>query len=311
MAGKYKFSRYFFFLSCICISEKVLICIDENLLIKMKNTIIEKYNRPILFYGLSMLIPWLFWFAAAYISHMSEKSNLLVYIQGALAITGLLAPVFVAAYLFLSDRSLFNDLKSRFVNQKGFSPLYTVLAFSMIFITMVAGQLISLFFGHSINQFHISGSPSFTSAVFSPWFILVFAPIVEELAWHSYGTDTLRRKFNLFTTSIIFALYWVFWHLPLSFIDGYYHSNVIEEGALYSLNFVFSLFVFVILMNWLYYKTNRNLFITIIFHCSANLSNEIFASHPDSKVIQTVLLLIISIIVLIKDKEMFFKKEFK
>ncbi len=65
---------------------------------------------------------------------------------------------------------------------------------------MVMAQLISLLFGHSISQFYISGSPSFTSAVFSPWFILLFAPIVEELAWHTYGTDTLRRKFNLFNT---------------------------------------------------------------------------------------------------------------
>jgi hypothetical protein len=40
------------------------------------------------------------------------------------------------------------------------------------------------------------------------------------------------------------------------------------------------------------------------------VSNEIFATHPDSKVIQTVLLLIITIVVLLKEKEMFFRKEF-
>jgi len=276
----------------------------------MDSKIIEKYNRPIFFYGLSLLIPWILWFAAAYISHMPEKNKLLMLGQGALAILGLLAPVAVAAYFFLSDQNLYNDLKTRFVNQKSFSPIYTVLAFSLIFISMVAAQFISLFFGHGLDQFYISGSPSFTSAVFSPWFILIFAPIVEELAWHSYGTDTLRRKFNLFNTSMIFALYWVFWHLPLSFVKGYYHSNVVAEGLLYSLNFVFSLFVFVVLMNWLYYKTNRNILITIIFHCSANVTNEMFATHPDSKVIQTVLLLIIAIVVLIKEKEMFFKKNF-
>jgi membrane protease YdiL (CAAX protease family) len=276
----------------------------------MENKIIEKYNRPVFFYGLSLLIPWIFWFAAAYISHMPEKNNLLIFAQGALAILGLLAPVFVAAYLFFSDEDLYNDLKNRIYSPKGFSPLYTILAFSLIFLSMVAAQFISLFFGHSIDQFYISGSPSFTSAVFSPWFILLFAPIVEELAWHSYGTDTLRRRFNLFYTSMIFAFYWVFWHLPLSFVNAYYHSNVVAEGMLYSLNFVFSLFVFVVLMNWLYYKTNRNILITIIFHCSANVTNEIFATHPDSKVIQTVLLLIIAIIVLIKEKELFFRKNF-
>jgi len=276
----------------------------------MENKIIEKYNRPVFFYGLSLLIPWGLWFTVAYIIHLQEQNSFLVFFQALLAILGLLAPMFVAAYLFLSDKELFNDLKKRFICQKGFNPIYTLLAFSLIFISMVIAQLISLLFGHSINQFYISGTPSFTSALLSPWFILLFAPVVEELAWHSYGTDTLRRRFNLFKTSMIFALYWAFWHLPLSFIKGYYHSNVVAEGFLYSLNYVFSLFVFVVLMNWLYYKTNRNIFITIIFHCSANVTNEIFATHPDSKVIQTVLLLIITIVLLLKEKEMFFRKEF-
>lgn len=275
----------------------------------MENKIIKKYNRPIFFFGLSLLIPWVLWFTVAYISHLPEQSSSLTIIQALLAILGLLAPTFVAAYLFLSDKELFNDLKKRFISQKGFNPIYTFLAFTLIFISIVIAQLISLLFGHSIDQFYISGSPSFTSSLLSPWFILLFAPAVEELAWHSYGTDALRQRFNLFTTSIIFALYWAFWHLPLSFIDGYYHSNVVEEGLLYSLNYVFSLFVLIILMNWLYYKTNRNIFITIVFHCSANVSNEIFATHPDSKVIQTVLLLIFTIVVLIKEKEMFFRKE--
>lgn len=275
----------------------------------MENKIIKKYNRPIFFFGLSLLIPWVLWFTVAYISHLPEQSSSLIFIQALLAILGLLAPTFVAAYLFLSDKELLNDLKKRFISQKGFNPIYTFLAFTLIFISIVIAQLISLLFGHSIDQFYISGLPSFTSSLLSPWFILLFAPAVEELAWHSYGTDALRQRFNLFTTSIIFALYWAFWHLPLSFIDGYYHSNVVEEGLLYSLNYVFSLFVLIILMNWLYYKTNRNIFITIVFHCSANVSNEIFATHPDSKVIQTVLLLIFTIVVLIKEKEMFFRKE--
>ena len=275
----------------------------------MKNKIIEKYNRPIFFYGLSLLIPWCLWFTVAYISHLPKQNSYLIFIQALLAILGLLAPTFVAAYLFLSNKELFNDLKKRFISQKGFNHIYTFLAFTLIFISMVLAQLISLLFGHSLDQFYISGSPSFTSSILSPWFILIFAPVVEELAWHTYGTDALRQRFNLFKTSMIFSLYWAFWHLPLSFIDGYYHSNVVAEGLLYSLNYVFSLFVFVILMNWLYYKTNRNIFITIIFHCSANVTNEIFATHPDSKVIQTLLLLIITVVVLFKEKEMFFRKE--
>lgn len=267
---------------------------------------LEKYNKPIFFYGLSLIIPWIFLFVAAYISHLSESNHYLIIAQGVFAILGLVAPVFVAVYLFLSDRDLYIDLKQRFFRMQGFSPVYTALAVFLIFVSIVVAQLISILSGHSMDQFCISGVPSFSSALFSAWFILIFAPIVEELAWHSYGTDTLRRRFNLFTTSIIFSVYWVFWHLPLSFIKGYYHSNIVAEGWIYSLNFIFSLFVFVILINWLYFKTNRNILIAVLFHLSANISNEIFATHPDSKVIQTGILLIIAIIILFKERKLFF-----
>ncbi len=271
------------------------------------DNILTKYNKTLFFYGLSLIIPWLLWFITAYISY--NFTNLVI-LQGFLGLLGLLSPIFVAAYLFYCNKELFIDLKQRLFFFGNFKPIYGVFSVSLIFISIVLAQLISLFFGHSLNQFYISGTPSFSSALFPPWFILIFAPIVEELAWHSYGTDTLRRKFNLFKTSMIFAVYWTFWHLPLSFIKGYYHSNIVAEGWIYSINFIFSLFVFVVLMNWLYYKTNRNILITIFFHLSANISNEIFATHPDSKVVQTIILGIITIIVLIKEKDLFFVREY-
>ena len=74
-------------------------------------------------------------------------------------------------------------------------------------------------------QFHISGNPSFSSAMVSPWFLLIFAAIIEELAWHSHGTDALLSRFSMFTASMIFTVYWALWHLPLAFIQGYYHTR--------------------------------------------------------------------------------------
>ena len=269
---------------------------------------IEKYNKTIPFYTLSLFIPWAMWFTVAYLSHLPEQNTLLFRIQQILGMGGLAAPVFVALALIYRNQELVADFKSRFFNIRNFNPVYVLMSVFLIFFAMVGGQLISVLFGHSLDQFYISGNPSFTYSLFSPWLPLLAAPILEEFAWHSYGTDTLRRKFNLFNTSIIFAFFWVFWHLPLSFIKDYYHSNVVEEGLLYSVNFSVSLFIFVILMNWLYYKTKRNILIPILFHLSANISNEMFATHPDSKVIQTVILTIVSGYVLIKDRDMFFKK---
>lgn len=113
---------------------------------------------------------------------------------------------------------------------------------------------------------------------------------------------------NLFKTSMLFAAYWAVWHFPLAGIKGYYHANVVHEGWLYSLNFIVSIFPFVILMNWLYYKTNRNVLVAIVFHITAGYFNEIFSTHPDSKCIQTLLLLALSVIIVLKDRQLFFNR---
>jgi membrane protease YdiL (CAAX protease family) len=83
----------------------------------------------------------------------------------------------------------------------------------------------------------------------------------------------------------------------------------VESGHIYSVNFLVSLFPFVLIMNWLYYKTDRNILVAIIFHISAGYFNEIFATHPMSKVIQTVLLILLSIYLIINDKAFFFKNK--
>jgi len=53
--------------------------------------IIEKYRHPVLFYGLSTAIPWAFWFAAAYLSHLTASQTLAVAVS-VLGVVGLLAP---------------------------------------------------------------------------------------------------------------------------------------------------------------------------------------------------------------------------
>jgi len=269
---------------------------------------IEKYNRPAFFYGLSLLIPWTLWLAVAYLSHLENQNMLTQMTESGLGILGLISPLLVAAYLFVQNKDLMKDMKARFFSVGKIPAKYMFITLFMIPLSIIAAQLLSVLAGHGLEQFFISGRPTFTSMLLPPWFLLIFAPIVEEMAWHSYGTDTLRRRFNLFITSMIFAVYWVIWHLPLALVKGYYQSNVVAEGPLHSLNFALSLFVFVILMNWLYYKTNRNITVAVVFHLTANVSNEIFATHPDSKIIQTFLLLLICGYVLATERKFFFSK---
>jgi len=64
-------------------------------------------------------------------------------------------------------------------------------------------------------------------------------------------------------------------------------------------------------MNWLYYKTRRNIIVAIVFHITAGGFNEVFATHPDSKIIQTALLFALSIGLVIGDRQFFLRREYR
>ena len=265
-----------------------------------------KYKHPVIFYVLSTIIPWTFWMVTGKLSREPNPNMTFISVLGFL---GLLAPMIVAFWLIHKETGLKKDLGKRIFNFKRIKPVFLVLTLLLMLASILLAQAVSLFFGYSANQFAITGHFTFSSGVFPVWFLLIIAPIIEELGWHTYGTDVLRTKFNLFYTSIIFALYWGIWHIPLSTIKNYYQSNLVETGLIYSINFLVSIFPFVIIMNWLYYKANRNIIVPIIFHISAGYFNEIFNTHPMSKVIQTGILLIFASWIILKEKDFFFNKK--
>ena len=269
---------------------------------------LSQYKHPFRFYLFATLIPWSCWFLAGFISHTQPYSSHNLNIASIIAFIGLLGPVSVAYWMIRSNADLKTDVVNRLVNFKSVRPTYIVMACLLMPASILLAQAISLVFGYSISQFIISGHFTFSSGIFPVWFMLIIAPILEELGWHSYGTDCLRNRMNLFKTSLLFAVFWGLWHFPLASIRDYYQSNIVEDSWIYGVNFLVSIIPFTLLMNWLYYKSGRNITIVCIFHITAGFFNEIFATHPDSKVIQTTLLLLLTTIVVLNNKSFFFSR---
>ncbi|WP_061213612.1 CPBP family intramembrane glutamic endopeptidase [Syntrophomonas wolfei] len=271
---------------------------------------IEKYRHPVLFYTLATLIPWSFWLAAAYLSHITPGSHIYITVASILGVIGLITPMIISFSMILPDPELREDTLKRFFGFRGIKPVYILATCFLMLASILLAQAVSLLFGYSPEQFKLAGVFSFSAGIFPAWFMLLLAPVLEELAWHTYGTDCLRKRFSLISTSLMFGIYWALWHFPLSFIKDYYNANLVETGWIYSLNFAVSLIPYVVLMNWLYYKTNRNILVAIVFHITAGFFNEIFLTHPDSKIIQTLLLLVLTIVLVIKERDFFFKREY-
>jgi membrane protease YdiL (CAAX protease family) len=271
---------------------------------------LKRYRHPVIFYSLSVIIPWVCWFILAAISNSPSWSNpRVVFWASLLGVAGLAGPMITAFALIFPDKEMRGELLNSLINFKGIKAIYWILTFAVFPVSILLAQAISLLFGNSPEQFRLVEHMSFSAGIFPAWFLLVIAPIMEEFGWHTYGIHCLRQRWNLIVTCVIFGIIWGVWHMPLSFVKGYYQNVLVSTGVLYSANFLLSLIPYLIIDNWLYYKTNRNMFLEVAFHFMAGFSNEVFRTHPDSKVIQTGLLLIFAVVLVIKENEFFFSKK--
>ena len=274
---------------------------------------LEKYRHPFIFYGVAVIVPWALWFTLGAISHSTLWDNRFWFIFGSiLGIVGLCAPLAVAMILILPDKEMRDELKAACTSSfKGIHFGWYALVFLFPFAVILLAQAISLLFGHSTEQFKFVENFSFSAGIFPAWFLMAIAPVIEEFGWHTYGIHCVRRRFNLFTTCFIFGIIWGMWHMPLSTVKDYYQSVVMETGIIYSINFLVSLIPYLIIDNWTYYKTKRNMFLQVCQHLVFGYSMELFHTHPDSKVIHTVILIIVATVIVIKDRKFFFDKSFE
>jgi membrane protease YdiL (CAAX protease family) len=226
---------------------------------------LKKYNHPVLFYGVVIAISWSFWFVWAWLSRSAWYENPSVVFGGLmLGLLGLCTPFIVAMILILPDREKRRELVSQITNFKGIRPAFLLLGFLLFPLSILLAQVISLPFGGSVSQFKLTENMSF-AGVFPAWVLLIAGPIVEEFGWHTYGTHCLRNRLNFFVTSILFAIIWGMWHIPLSRVQGRFQNEIAETGVIYEINYFVSIMPYMLICNWMYYKTNRNIFFVILF----------------------------------------------
>lgn len=278
----------------------------------MANGILKNYRHPIIFFSCAILISWSLWFTAVFISNLEPAQHFYLTLESILSYVGIFVPAITGLIMVFKNPVLKQDfLSNKLFNFKKIKLFYLLTAALLPPASILLAQAISLFFGYSTDQFHLVTNLLNTFALLPIWLIFITAPISEEFGWRTYGIDSLRARFNLFTTSIIFALLWATWHVPLVFIKGYILNNMAASGSIYIVNYFVSFFCAVILLNWLYFKTGRNLLIIILFHFSLDLFAELFHTHPDSKIIQTIILTVLAIIIIIRDRDFFFKLNYE
>jgi uncharacterized protein len=263
--------------------------------------------KPVRFFLTTFLITWIAWFMAAWFSYQKGMQGLELLFM----VPGLLAP-FIAVGAMIrgkKNESLRKDFWNR-LSLKKINMRYLPAILLTMPLTLFLATALSLLLGHSANQLQLSSDYNIMSGqVLLSILILFLAPTFEELGWRGYGVDSLRDKFNLFKTTLIFAALWALWHLPLFFIQGYYQNELWNMGIVYVINFFVSILPATILMNWMYYKNNRSIIAAILFHFTFDLFSVLFQTEQFTKCIITIILLVISLIIILKDKAFFFPSQ--
>ena len=265
----------------------------------MNNAGNYKY-KPVLFFALAYLFTWIFWIPAIYLPES---------ISPVLMLIGLMAPAIVSTAFIMLSRSdaLKQDFKNKiigFYKVKWLNVVWAVIVFAIIIACSI---LLSLPFGQSLNQFSFTESFSFTGVGIAGAFLTItIASIIEEVGWKGYCEDSIGNYMNWFWESMIFGVLWSFWHFPLIFIQGTYQAGLMVN-PLYVINFFVSGIPMGFVITWVYLESDRSILACMIFHFFVNFMQEKIALTPETKCLETIVITVVTIIIIMAKKDMFFE----
>lgn len=258
--------------------------------------------RPVLFFVCAYLFTWIFWIPAIFVSENKGAALMLI---------GLFAPAIVSTVFVLVSGcdELKQDLKNKivgFYKVKWVNEFGAVIVFALIVFFSI---MISLLFGQSASQFSFTDDFSFTGVGIGTAFVTItLASIIEEVGWKGYCEDSIGEYMNWFWESLIFGILWSLWHLPLIFIKGTYQAGLMVN-PLYVINFFISGIPLGYIITWVYLVSDRSILACMIFHLCVNFMQEKIAMTPETKCIETIVVIIATIIIVAYKKRMFFETD--
>jgi uncharacterized protein len=129
------------------------------------------------------------------------------------------------------------------------------------------------------------------------FFVLLIGPLPEEIGWRGYLLDRLQVRWNALAASLILAVIWTSWHLPLFYLPGYFDPFGGAPPGL--LPMFYGILSVVVIYTWVYNNTHRSVLAVILFHFLQNLSGELLALSEEAKTVRLLLTAAVSFLVLL------------
>lgn len=97
---------------------------------------------------------------------------------------------------------------------------------------------------------------------------LIFYGFGEEVGWRGVLLPRLQTQMSALSATMIVAVVWTLWHLPLFwFVEGYTSMDLAGFGGLF-----FSFLTGAVIMTWLYNASGGNLLAVALFHASLDIT---------------------------------------
>jgi membrane protease YdiL (CAAX protease family) len=117
---------------------------------------------------------------------------------------------------------------------------------------------------------------------------------MEEPGWRGFMLPELQRRLSLLGASLIIAVFWDLWHVPL-YLNGFYPGGIVG-GLIGRTIYIIPL---AIVFTWFYNRTGGNLFLLVCLHTTVNV---MVGFIPYSDVLWLALWVLFSVVVIITDK---------
>jgi membrane protease YdiL (CAAX protease family) len=93
----------------------------------------------------------------------------------------------------------------------------------------------------------------------------------EEIGWRGFALPQLQARFNAVTAAVVLGVIWSLFHLPV-----YY------QRPLFYLIFALLILALSIIITWIFNRTQGSILVMVLFHCSLNVSLNIFPAPEAS-----------------------------
>ncbi|MGB9906452.1 MAG: CPBP family intramembrane glutamic endopeptidase [Candidatus Saccharicenans sp.] len=258
---------------------------------------------PFLYIPLVLALSWTPWWLA--VSTGRGLENLAVKV---LLLAGLLAPAVVAlVFILLGEEAEYHwDYWRRVVDPTLISRgSYRLIFLLPVIITLLA-TLGSFIFGESLSQLKIMPQvrahlPSILVFLFYTFFI---GPFPEELGWRGYWLDKLKDRMSGLRASLLIALVWAVWYIPLFSVTGFPLQAKTREPLFLAFYFM-ELFPKSVIFTYLFLKNRRSTLAAILFHFMINFTGQIFELKPLTEGLVAALYLLVAIVLVVRNKEIF------